>query len=97
VDGTLRERAQPFEILRSELVRGVQSVARPATGLKSSRFMRRRQLVVIATDEHASQSLRFCNDFIRIAPVADRISEIDDEVRIAGAAARQESSASSYS
>src|ERR1700682_4954452 len=36
--------------------------------------------VVIASDEHASQSLRFGNDFVRIAAVADRVSEIDDEV-----------------
>jgi hypothetical protein len=80
VDGTLRERAEPFKILGSELV------ARPERGEtgngvevlevheSADRF------VVISADEHASQSLRFGYDFVWIAAVADRVSEIDDEV-----------------
>src|SRR4030088_1527621 len=80
VDGTLRKRAEPFKIFGSELVsrpeRGeagdgveVLEIHEAADGF-----------VVIAADENASQRLRFGNDFVRIAAVADRVSEIDDEV-----------------
>src|SRR6202158_5499313 len=80
VDGTLRKRAEPFEIFGSELV------ARPERGEAGDgvEVLKVHEaadgFVVIATDEHASQSLRFGNDFVRIAAVADRVSEIDDEV-----------------
>ena len=59
----------------------VQSVARPATGLKSSRCHEAADgFVVIAADEDVSQSLRAGNDLVGIAAVADRVAKIHHEV-----------------
>jgi len=80
VDGTLRERAEPFEILGSELVARPES-GEAGDGVEVVEIHEAADgFVMIAADEHASQSLRFANDFVRIAAVADRVSEIDDEV-----------------
>src|ERR1700730_14279170 len=80
VDGTLRERAEPFEIFGSELV------ARPERGEAGDgvEILKIHEtadgFVVISADEHASQSLCFNNHFVGIAAVANGISEINDEV-----------------
>jgi hypothetical protein len=80
VDGTLRKRAEPFEILGGELVARPER-GEPGDGVEVLKVHESADgFVVIAADEHASQSLRFGNDFVRIAAVADRVSEIDDEV-----------------
>src|ERR1700675_3865565 len=78
--GTLRQRAEPFEIFGGELAASPES-GEAGNWVKvlevheaADRF------VVIAANENASQSLRFGNDFVRIAAVADRVPEIDDEV-----------------
>src|SRR5467141_1130649 len=80
LDRTLRERAEPVEILGGELV------ARPESGEAGDGVEvleiheAANSFVVIAANEHASQSSRLNNDFVRITAVADRVSEIDDEV-----------------
>ena len=80
LDGSLRKRAEPFEILSSELV------ARPESCQTGDRveFLKVHEtadrFVVIAADEDLPQRLRFGNDFVGIAAIANRIAKIDDEV-----------------
>jgi len=80
MDGTLRESAEPFEVFGGELAAG------PESGEAGNRVEvlevheAADSFVVIAADKNASQTLCFNNDFVRIAAVADRVSEIDDEV-----------------
>jgi hypothetical protein len=80
MDGTLRQRAEPFEIFGGELI------ARPESSEAGDRVEvvevheAADGSVVIAADEDASERLCFGNDFIGIAAVADGVSEIDDEV-----------------
>src|SRR5437660_11292894 len=80
LDRPLRERAEPVEIFGGELV------ARPESGEAGDGVEvlevheAANCFVVIAANEDLPESLRFNNDFVRITAVADRVSEIDDEV-----------------
>ena len=79
-DGTLRQRAEPVKIFGGELV------ARPERGQAGDgiEFFEAHEaadgFVVIAPDEDTSDRLRFGNDFVRIAAVANSVAKIDDQV-----------------
>src|ERR1700681_1392639 len=80
VDGTLREHAEPFEIFGGELAPGPES-GEASDGVEVLEVHEAADgFVVIAADEHASESLHFGYDFVRVAAVANGISKIDDEV-----------------
>jgi len=80
VDGTLGERAQPFEIFGGELVAGPES-GEAGDGVEFVEVHEAADgFVVIAADEDVSERLRFGNDFVGVATVADGVAEIDDEV-----------------
>ena len=80
VHRTLRKLAQPLEIFGTELIPS------PERGESSDRVEvlkiheTANRFVVIAPHEHMSQRLRFRNDFVGIAAVADSIAKIDDKV-----------------
>src|ERR1700676_3103805 len=80
LNGTLRERAEPFEIFGGELA------ASPESGEAGNRVEvlevheAADSFVMIAADEDLSESLRAGNDFVGIAAVANRVPEINDEV-----------------
>jgi len=80
MDGTLRQRAKPFEIFRGELVARPES-SESGDGVEIVEGHEAADgSVVIAADEDASERLCLGNDFVGIAAVADGVSEIDDEV-----------------
>ena len=80
MDGTLRQRAQPFEIFGGKLVARPER-SQSGDGVEVVEVHEAADgSVMIAADEDASQRLHLGNDFVGIAAVADRVSEIDDKV-----------------
>ena len=80
LDGTLGERAQPFEVFGGELVASPER-GQAGDGVEVLEVHEAADgFVVIAAHEYASDRLRAGNDFVGIAAVADSIAEIDDEI-----------------
>jgi hypothetical protein len=80
LNGPLGESAEPVKVGAGELVAGPKR-SEAGDGIEVLEVHEAADgLVVIAADEDASQGLRFGDDLVGIAAVADRIAKIGDEV-----------------